>query len=144
MTHHEIFGEDLAGFELSSGPGWTEQGQPGRRKPVSYPAAQGELGSYNGHVGLFSLGQGQCLSGIAEIRRDTSGQPGDAHISGRADNFSHITLGSEFPDQGMFPAAAAKDQHVHEDPTKRFDEKQLLRTAVSHEPINRASSPFPR
>ena len=85
--------------------GGRSEEQPARRgEPVGDAEAQRQLGSDDGEVDLFALGEGENCVRVRDVAGNRSGDPRDAGIPGRADELADVPISGEPGDERMFAA----------------------------------------
>ena len=98
MTRHERFRERLAGFEACGIGGRAKQQAARRLKNIAKADAQRLLGSDDGEIDLFAVGEGENGVRVRDIAGNRSGDPCNAGISGRAHQFADVPVSGEAGD----------------------------------------------
>lgn len=94
-------------------PGGTENGQSLFLKNICNTGHQGPFGTHNSQINLILLGK--CCKGVDVFSTDIHilSQGCGACIAWGTVYFIYKRALGDFPDQGMFPAAAADDKNFH-------------------------------
>ena len=115
VFQEDLFGEDLAAFQLGGAFVWPEDPEVPGLKNVHDAGAQWRFGANDGEVDLLLGGErGQGID-VGGRDRHAFGQVGDAGVAGSSKEIRDPPALGEFPDQRVFAPAVSDDEDFHAD-----------------------------
>ena len=102
---HELFGVDLAAFQLGGLAFRPENGEAATSELVGDAEGQGQLGTHHREVDLEVGGKIRQLVDFVRRNRHQIGDLGDAGIAGRAVQLGDLRALAQFPAERVFSAA---------------------------------------
>src|SRR5512143_704248 len=113
MASCELFGENLAAFELSCCRGWPDHPQTSCTKRIRDSGDKRSLRTDYGQVRFDGFGKACEAVWVIHINRQTGCYLCDPGITRRAVKFFAVRTGGEFPCDGVFAASRAYYEDSH-------------------------------